>query len=161
PADVADPKLVGARPHGHAEGVAKPVGDDALGAGNAAVGERVVGERTAGRRVETQDGAVEADRVGDRTYVLRAQGAALRGRRLHAAADAAGRIVAGIHLRIAGLPVVDEIEARAVAGAGVQRAVRAEEQRADRVAGELLAPVLEQHLLAADHEIAGRLQARE
>ena len=63
-----------------------------------------------------------------------------------AARRIAARVAAG---RCPVWPVVDEGEARAVAGAHVERAVGAEDEAADRVAGELLAPVLEQHLLGA------------
>ncbi len=53
--------------------------------------------------------------------------------------------------RRAVLPIVDEVEAGAVAAAHVERAVGTEGQAPDRVARVLLAPVLDQHLLGADH----------
>ena len=63
--------------------------------------------------------------------------------------------------RTAVLSPVDEIEAGAIACAGVQGAVRPELDRPGRVRGVLLAPVLDQHLLGAGHHVAGGLQARE
>src|SRR5439155_3970877 len=162
PPDVADPELARAGPQRHAEWVAKAVGDDALGAGNAAVGERIVRHRGARRRIDAQDGAVEADRLTDAAQALRPQRAAFRRRRRLRATDPARRIAARVHERIPGLAVVDEREARAVATAHVEGAVGAEEERPDRVAGKLLAPVLQEHVLAArHHHVAGRLQARE
>ena len=51
------------------------------------------------------------------------------------------------------LPVVDLIEARAVAAGDVQHPVRAEGERADRVARKLLAPVVDEHGLGARRSI--------
>ena len=76
------------------------------------------------------------------------------------AADASRRIAAGVDRR-AVLPVVDEVEAGAVAAAHVEGAVGTERQAPDRVARVLLAPVLDQHLLGADHRVAGRLEPRQ
>src|SRR5207247_5408137 len=73
---------------------------------------------------------------------------------------AAGRIVARVLRRddrIGGateLSPVRRVEVRAVALAGVQRAVRPEEERARGVARELLAPVLDQDLLAGADRVA-------
>src|SRR5687768_18187601 len=49
----------------------------------------------------------------------------------------------------------------ALAAADVQRTARPEGQVADRVHGVLLAPVVDQHLLGAGHDVAGGPQARE
>ena len=92
--------------------------------------------------------------------VLAAQRAPFGGRRRQRGAGPARRVAAGVD-RAAVLAVVDEVEAGAVAAAGVERAVGAELQGADRVAGVLLAPVLDQHLLGAGHHVAGGLQARQ
>ena len=83
---------------------------------------------------------------------------------LSARADRAGRVAARVCL-VAGvgravLPVVDVVEARAVAAGDVEIPVAAEQQRADRVAGELLAPVVDEHLLAAGHDVPAELQSR-
>ena len=93
-----------------------------------------------------------------RSWLRRAPPSAV-GRRQHGA-DAARRIAARVDRR-AVLPVVDEVEAGAVPAAHVERAVGTEGQAADRVARVLLAPVLDQHLLRADHHVAGRLEPRE
>ena len=82
------------------------------------------------------------------------------GRRRQDGADAARRIAARIQ-RAAVLAVVDEVEARAVAAADVERAIGAEVERPHRVARILLAPVLDQHLLGSDHRVAGRRQPGE
>ena len=76
-----------------------------------------------------------------RLQVLAAQRAAL-GRRIAARVD--GRRAAGAAAQLA---VVGAVEARPVAAAHVERAVGPEGDRADRVARELLAPVVDQHLL--------------
>ena len=52
--------------------------------------------------------------------------------------------------RSAPLPVVDGVEARAVAAAHVQLLVGPEGQAPDRMARVLLAPVLDQHLFGAE-----------
>ena len=91
--------------------------------------------------------------LGDRVYVgvrrlcsdvLAPQGAPLL-RRIGARVLRRGRRRAGC---TAQLPVIDHAEARSVAGADVQRPVRAESQVAGRVARELLAPVLDEDCLS-------------
>ena len=86
------------------------------------------GSAGAGVGVDADDRAVEADRVAGRAQVLAAQRAALGGRRGQGRADAAGRIAARV-ARAPVLAVVDEVEARAVAAARVERAVGAERER--------------------------------
>ncbi len=63
-------------------------------------------------------------------------------------------------VRIARLAVVAPVEAGAVAAAAVEIAVRPEQDRADRMAGVLLEPVLDQHLLVAGR-VAVDGQARD
>ena len=122
--------------------------------------KRVTGHAGPGRRIHAQDGAVEASRVAGRAQVLAPERPTFRrGCRLRAARRH-GRVPTGIEGR-AVLPVVREVEARAVTAAHVQGAIGPERERADRVAGVLLAPVLDQHLLTAGHRVAGRLQPRE
>ncbi len=122
--------------------------------------ERVGRKRQARGGVDADDRAVERRRIARRAQVLAPQGAALGARRRHRAPDAPWRVAAGID-GIPVLPVVGEREARAVAGARVQRPVRAEVDGSYRVARVLLAPVLDQHLLRAGHDIAVRLESRE
>ncbi len=160
PAHVADPELPRARAEREPERVAEAVGDDPAGVGIAAAGERVRRKRLARVRVHAHDGAVEARRVRRRAEVLAAQRAALAGRRGLGAAHARGRVAAGV-ARNAVLAVVDEVWARSVAAACVEGAVRPEAQVADAVRRPLLAPVLDQHLLRADHLVPLGLEARE
>ena len=155
PAHVPGPDLAGSGPDGDAERVAQTVGDGPARVGVGRAGVRVVGEGRAGVGVHAQDRSVERRRIGRRPYVLRAQGSSLRGRWTHGPADTGGRIATGIH-GTAVLAVVGEVEARAVAGGDVERAVGAEGQAPERVARVLLAPVLDQDLLGA-----GGVEARE
>ena len=66
-------------------------------------------------------------------------------------------VAAGIERRPV-LPVIDEVEAGAVARAGVQGAVGPELNRAGGVARVLLTPVLDEHLLRSGHRVSRRLQ---
>ena len=107
--------------------------------GVGAADERVVRHRGAGVGIDADDRAVEADRVaGVVADVLRAQRAALGRRRAErvptATADRRTGSRASRRRRPAVLAVVDVVEARAVAAAGVERAVGPERDRADRVA---------------------------
>jgi hypothetical protein len=65
--------------------------------------------------------------------------------------------------RVTILAVVGEVEASPVPAADVERSVGPECQVPDRVGGVLLAPVLDQYLLAAGHLVGVEvdLQARE
>src|SRR5207247_8916652 len=97
-------------------------------------------------------------------HALAAQRATLRAGRGQRGADRTRRIATGVRL-VAGvvravLPIVDVVEAGAVAAAHVQVSVTPEQESADRVAGELLAPVVDEHLFAAGHHVAADLQTR-
>ena len=97
--------------------------------------------------------AVEPGRVAGGAEVLAAQRAALGA---SAASACRRRRPADRRTGSCGraeLAVVDVVEARAVAAGHVERAVGAEREVADRVARELLAPVLDQHLLGARHAL--------
>src|SRR5829696_7462281 len=125
---------------------------------------RVVGQGGARGRADPDDAAVEAGWVAASAHVLAAQGAPFGRRGGEGGARRARRVATGVlgRGRAGGatvLAVVDVVEARPVTPAGIQRSVGPELQRADRVAGELLAPVLDQHLLAAGHDVAVGLQA--
>ena len=63
--------------------------------------------------------------------------------------------------RIPALAVVHELEACPVAAARVQGAVGTEAQIAERMAGELLKPVVDEHTFRSSHDIAGGLQPRQ
>ena len=152
PPDVAQVEVVGARAEGEAERVAQAGADDAADVRVRAAGVRVVGQRRARVRVNPDDRPVEARRVGAGACVLAAERAALGGRRRQGGAHPTRRIPAGVD-RAAVLAVVGEVEARPVAGAGVERAVGAELEAAHRVARVLLAPVLDQHLFAAARQL--------
>ena len=89
---------------------------------------------------------------------MRAQLAALRARGRHRPADSPGRVAAGVD-RDAGLPVVAERVARALAAGVVEVAVRTELEPAAGVARVLLAPILDQDLLRTGHRLAAHLQA--
>ena len=154
PADVTDPDVVRARADREPEGVAEAVGDDPAGVGVGAEPERVAREGSARGLVDAQHGAVERDRVRRRAQVLAPQGAALGRGRCQGAAAVAGRVAAGVE-RVPVLSPVREVEARAVAAAHVERAVRAERELADRVTRVLLAPVLDQHLLRSGRDAVG------
>ena len=114
PAHVAEVDVVRARPDREAVRVAQAVAHDPARV-------RVGARRRSGcpacaapvSGFTRSDRAVEGRRVGRRADVLAAQGAALGGRRASCAAHAAGRIPAGVE-RVAVLPVVGEVEARAV-----------------------------------------------
>ena len=155
PADVADPDLVRAGADRDPEGVAQPGGDDAAAVRVAAREVRVSGEPRPGHRVDADHGAVEARRVARRVGVLRPQRAALGARGRH-------RPARRVSARVVGrLAVVGVHEARPVARAGIERPVGPELDVADRMARELLAPVVDQDLLAADHRVPGDLEARQ
>src|SRR4029453_1059896 len=129
-ADVTDPQLVAARPEGEPERVAEAEGHDAPRVRIGRRGQGIAGESGARRRVDPDDGAVEAGGVSGRADVLAAQRTALGGRRGLERADP-GRGVPARVQRVALLAVVREAEPRAIAGTGVERAVRAEQQGAD------------------------------
>ena len=157
PPDVTDPELVGAGAFGDPEGVAQPGGDHATGIGVGGRGQRVGGQAGSGRRVDPDHRAVQAHRVPGGLEVLAAQRPALRTRRGEGGAHATRRVTAGVD-RASVLAPVGEVEARAVTGAGVEGARAPELDGADGVAGVLLAPVLDQHLLAARHRVPARRQ---
>ena len=93
--------------------------------------------------------------------ILRAQRSALGGRRRLDPSDAHRRIAAGV-LRVAALPVVGPVEARAVAAARVEGSVGAEDDAADRMARVLLEPVVDEDQLRVrgHHRSGGRSAAR-
>ena len=159
PADVAEPDLVGARPEREPERVAEAVGDDPAGVGIAVAEQGVAGESGASGGIDPEDRAVERDRVAAGAQVLRSERPAGGRRRGLRPTDPSRGIVAGV-LRAALLAVVGDVEVGAVTAADVEGAVGTERQVADRVAGELLAPVLDQHGLAGRH-VAARGEARD
>ena len=73
----------------------------------------------------------------------------------------AARWIAARVDRASVLPPIGEREAGAVPSGDVERSVGAESERTYRVARELLAPVVDQHLLGAGHEVAVGSQLRE
>src|SRR4051794_41031552 len=73
------------------------------------------------------------------------------------AADGSRRIAAGVR-GAAALTVVCVREARPVAPTRVQRSVRPERNRADRMARELLTPVLDENLLRSCHSVSRCLE---
>ena len=99
--------------------------------------------------------AAPAGRLGPQ--VLTAQGAAFL-RRIGARVLRRGGRSPG---RAAELPVIDDVEARPVAGADVQRAVGPERQVALRMAGKLLAPILNEDGLRAGNGRATHREARQ
>ena len=139
PANVARVDVGRARPEGEAERVAQAVGDDPAVVDRAGAG--VAGERIAGVGIHADDRPVEPGGVGGREGVEAAERPALGGRRGLGLAGGARMVAAGVDRR-AVLAVVGERVAGAVAGADVERAVRAELQVAERVARILLAPVV-------------------
>ncbi len=149
PADVAQPHLVRAGPDREPEGIAEAVRDQPALVRVGGEGEGVVRQPLARRRIEAEQGPVQAQWIAAGAEILRAQRAALR------------RRVAAHVRRAAALAVVGECEARGVAGAHVQRAVGPERQRPHGVARVLLAPVLDQDVLAADHHVPRGFEPRE
>ena len=59
------------------------------------------------------------------------------------------------------LPIINEVKARAIAAACIKITIGAEFRCANRVAGILLAPVLDQDLLGTSHGVAACLQSRQ
>jgi hypothetical protein len=155
-ADVSRPDLVRARAHREAEGVPQAFGDDPAGV-RVRARERVPARGGARRRIDPQDGAVERRGVTRRAQVLGPQGPALAGRRAQIRPRRRRRIAAGVAL----LPVVVEGEARALAARDVELPVGAEDERSDRMARVLLAPIVDQDLLRPGHDVAARRQAGE
>ena len=141
PADVADPELVAPGPQGEAERVAQAVGDDARPRcpGAAASGFSGDGAPESGSIRAIVPSRVIGSPGGDQ--VLGAERAALRDGSPQAL-NASPRS-----------PMSSAVVSGAVAAADEQRAAAVEDEVADRVARELLAPVLEQDRL-------GRLPAR-
>ena len=143
------------------------MGDDAARVGVGRAGQRVAGARRARVGIDPDHAAVERDRVGRRTQVLRAQRAALGGGRRPNRSDAARRIAARVARRRAAgsaseLSPVVRVEGRAVAATRVERSVGPEHEVADRVARKLLAPIVHQHELGSDQRVGRRdLKARD
>ena len=145
------------------EGVAEAVGDDEVVARHAVVSQRIVRRHLragrGGADVDAQHAAVVALR--DRPTVRMSWLRSAPPWELGGAGLAPPGIAAGVH-RAAVLPPVDEVEARAVAGARVEHAVGAEHQVAGRVARVLLAPVaLEERHLSTLHRDGIDVDARE
>ncbi len=167
PAHVGDPGLVGAGLDDHPEGIPETESDDPLLVEVAARYERIAGRRQAGGRIDAQDGSIEDARLaGCSPRALAAESAAL-GRRLglrgsqrkrRVAARVRGRRAARTAAELA---PVGRVEARAVAPGHVQVSVRAEGESSGRVAGILLAPVLDEDLLARGPGRSGGRQARK
>src|SRR5207248_5858885 len=142
-------------PQREAERVAEAVRDDPAQVRVAARALRVRREPGARCGVDAEDGAVQDHRLAGRAArALAAERAALARRRRQGGADGARRVAARIRrgrgwaaggpaeLAVVGIP-----EVRALPAGGVERTVSAEVEVADRVARELLAPALDQHLL--------------
>ena len=143
PADIADPQLLRSGSEREPERVAQTSGDDPALVGVVTRTQRIAGHRCPGVRVESQYRAAQPGRITGSAQILRAERAALIGR---------------VAARVSPLSVVDDLMVRAFARAEVQRAVRAEPQRAHRMARELLAPVVDQYVLGC-RRVPGRGQA--
>src|SRR5688500_18972581 len=100
--------------------------------------------------METHYRPVETHGISRRAEILAPEGTTFGcGRRGGAPPRVATRID-----RRSLLSVVDERVARAVARARIEHPVGTELDRPDRVAGVLLAPTLDEHLLGAGHDVA-------
>src|SRR5262249_19760790 len=159
PADVSDPQIGGSRADREAKGVAETGGHDAVGAGDRAAAEGIPGRRGAGQRVDAEElSPVGRAAVSPHAGVVGTTRPALAGGHGLGTPQPDRWVVAGVE-RAPGVAEVHVEEARALTPARVEVAVVAEGDGPDRVAGELLAPVLHQHLLVARHRVAARLQA--
>ena len=171
-ADVADPDLVRSGLDREAEGIAEAVADDPALVGVGRGEEGIARHGLAGHGVHAKDGAVEKTRLARRpARALAAQRAALGRGLAERGADRRRGISAGIRGRVvrpglsryrngtAELSPVRVAEARPFTGAHVELPVGAEGERAGRVAGKLLAPAFQQHLLGPRG--LGRQKARE
>ena len=151
--DVADPDVVRPRPDREPERIPQPVRDDSPCVGVGALCKGVVGEAGASARVDPDDRPVERRRVARRPHILAPQCTPLCGRRRERCADPSGRVAARVS-RVAVLAPIGEVEARTLAPARVERPVGAEEERTDRVARVLLAPVVDEHLFGPGGDVA-------
>ncbi len=143
-ADVVDVDFVGGRIDDEAERVAKALGDEPAFVGVQAGRQRVFRHTLAGFGIDPDQRAAEV--LG----ILSPQRSPLGVRRFLFAADHPGwRVGAGVGLGEAVLTPVDLGEAGALAAARPEVAVGVELEVADRVRGELLAPV-------RDHRFLGR-----
>src|SRR5262249_17098665 len=121
--------------------------------------EGIAGGRVAGHRVDAEDLApVGRPAVSPQAGVLGTKRPPLAGRHGLGTPQPDRWVVAGVE-RAPGVAEVRVVEVRALTPASVEVAVVAEGDGPDRVAGELLTPVLHQHLLVARHRVAARLQA--
>src|SRR4051794_33870221 len=144
PPHVADPHVVRARLDREPEWISEAERDDAPHVRVRAQRIRVVGETLARLWVDPDHGPVEEHGLASGTScALCAQRTALGGRRRQIRSTGPRRVAAAVP-RLAPVGVV---EAGAVPAARVERAVDAEEERADRVARELLAPTLHEDVL--------------
>ena len=168
-ADVADPDVVRAGPDREAEGIPEAVADHPVLVGVRAAAERVIGESRPGRGVYAEDRSVQHSWLTRRPpQALASKRSASGRRRGHRATHSGGRIAAwilrrrwGIAHRPPELAIVGIVEARAFPCADVEHAVGSEPQVAQRMAWELLAPVVDEHLLGAGHHVAQGLEPRE
>ena len=171
-AHVAEPDLARSGLDREAEGIAQAEADDPALVGVGRGEEGIVRHGLAGHGVHAKDGAVEKTRRARRPpRALAAQRAALGRGLAERGADRRRGISAGIRGRVvrpglsryrngsAELSPVRVAEARPVTGAHVELPVGAEGERAGRVAGKLLAPAFEQHVLGPRG--LGRQKARE
>ena len=133
PADVADPQLLRTGSEREPERVAQTGGDDPPLVGVVARTQRIAGGRRPGVWVESQHRAAQPDRITGSAQILRhGEGAALLGR---------------VAARVSPLSVVDDLMMRAFAHAEVQHAVRGRTSATPSMTRELLAPVVDQHVL--------------
>ena len=163
--DVPDPQFASsAGTEREAKWIAQAIRDDALRIRLRVAGQRIARSASAAVRIDADDAAVDPDIVAVAVVdaldleALGAQRAALVGGLIvRIAWVQRGALV--LILEIARLAEIAESEARPVAAAGVEIAVRPELDRPDRVTRKLLIPVLNQHLLVADR-VAGDREFR-
>ena len=166
-ADVRDEDFVRAGFDDHAKRIAEAVADDAALVGVAAAEHRVIRQSRPGGRVHAEDRAAQDAGLSRRSArALAAQGTPFRARLGLVAPDGYRRIAAGVLGRrgpraASELTPVGVREASAFSAADVELAVGAEREGTDRVAGELLTPVLDQDLLARGPVRADRMQTGE
>ncbi len=161
PADIADPDLVRPGPEGEPHRVAQAVRHDPARVGIRAARPGIVERGLSGVGIDPDQRTVEPGGIAAGADVLGTQRSALGRRRRELSAHrrrCVGTGVVGRDVRVRGavLAVVGEREAGAVSTACVQHAVRSELDRADRVTGEHLTPVVDEHLLVDTRTVRGQ-----
>ncbi len=159
PPHITHPDFVGPWTDRKSEGIAHSVGDDPARIGVGTGSKGVIRKAFPGVRIDPQNRTIERGRIGEGAHVLCSQRTAFGQRRSQFAPDSPRRIPARI-LRIAALPPVSSDESGPITRRNEEVPFRPESEIANRVTGELLAPIRDQRRFVG-HRVAVQGQFRE